>query len=345
MAAEILEGSDQAAVARLALFSQPATQVSVRHSEYQTYHPVSPLDSNDVISFVISGSEHFIDLRRIWLQVTFSLVKENGKALTKVTRTDTDPEDATKTIDTQDDPWVTTVNVPLWSLFKSLNVYFGTKEACSMQNYNYLMYMLSLLNYDREAKNGMLQMAGFEQERPGALDYETRLSTAFLKLHDRFKESKPVQLRGRLMGGIFSIDRFLCPFTQLRLDFHQTSDNFLTLNFEQNSYPVKRKLLDASLLVRKVDVLESLSNALEAKNRTHVYRYPYNNTFIRTLFIGAGATEMPFHELTSDHIPLRVVCGLVDSRAFNGSLEKNPYVFGTYMVTNIYLQAGGVFRF
>ena len=210
MAIEIREGSEQAAVSRLALFSQPATQVSVRHSEYEKFNPVSPLDSNDVVSFVIPGTERYIDLRRIWLSVTFSLVKEDGSVIDKISKESPDPADATKTVSTQVEPWITTVNMPLWSLFKSLNVYFGTKEACSIQNYNYLMYMLSILNYDHDARQGVLQMAGFEKERPGALDYESRKSAAFLKLHKKFSQSNPVELKGRLMGGVFGIDRYLC---------------------------------------------------------------------------------------------------------------------------------------
>ena len=143
MAAKIIEGSEPAAVAQLALYNQPATQVSVKNSFYHEYKPISPIDSNDVISFRCAGSPLFIDLSRTWLRVTMSIVKEDGTdvpAKIKKQVSEQDDKGVMKTVEKQIQPFVATVNLPLWSLFKSLSVFFGTKQVCSLENFHYLMY-------------------------------------------------------------------------------------------------------------------------------------------------------------------------------------------------------------
>ena len=345
MAAKIIEGSEPAAVAELALFNQPATQVSVKRSFYDECSSMAPLESNDVLSFKISGSPHYIDLSHTWLQVTVAIVKEDGSVLpAKITKSvkEKDDKGALQTVQIQQEPWVATVNLPLWSLFKSLNVFFGTKQVCSLDNFNYLMYMLSAINYGIEGKNGVLKMAGYQQEKMGDKMYKTKHGAAFLKRVKQFGGSNKVELKGRLMGGVFNIKRFLPPLMDITLDFHQTSDKFFITNYEEigNQVAVRRKLIDAKLLVRKVEVLDSVDIALEDKNRKNVYLYPYRNDFIRTLYITPGSTEAPFHTITTKHLPLRMVCALVSSTAFNGDIGHNPYSFEHYNATTFYLKAG-----
>lgn len=343
MATEILEGSELAAVKQLALFSQPPTQVSVKQTSNHEYKPIAPLDSNDIISFDITPSNHLIDLQNIWLKVTVAIVREDGEKLPKSVKQNVqDPKDATKQIQQDRDLRLATVNMPLWSLFKSLNVFIGTEQVCSMHNFNYLMYMKSMLNYDINGKQGVLQLAGLVQERPNANDFFTHNSLSFRHLQDQFAESRPVEMAGKLMGGIFDINRYICPFTHLKLDFHHSSDGFFLMDYENTNKSVaaKRKIINARLIVPKIEILDSISIALEKKNKNTVYRYPYTNSFIRTLYIGEGVSEAPFHQLLNNHIPLRVVIGLVDSKGYNGEKSKNPYVFQDFNVKTIYLQAG-----
>ena len=345
MAAKIIEGSEPAAVAELALFHQPATQVSVKRSFYDECSSMAPLESNDVISFKISGSPHYIDLSQTWLKVTVAIVKEDGSELpakTPKSVKEKDDKGVIQTVQKQEQPWVATVNLPLWSLFKSLNVFFGTKQVCSLDNFNYLMYMLSVINYGQEGKNGVLKMAGYQGEKMGDLMFKTKHGAAFQKRVARFAKSNKVELKGRLMGGVFNIKRYLPPLMDITLDFHQSSDKFFILNYDErdNIVAVRRKLIDAKLLVRKVAVLDSVDLSLESKNRDDVFIYPYRNDFIRTLYITPGSTEAPFHTITTKHLPLRMVCALINAHAYNGAIDHNPYSFESHNAATFYLKAG-----
>ena len=103
----------------------------------------------------------------------------------------------------------------------------------------------------------------------------------------------------------------------------------------------KIKIVRAVLRARKVRISDSVylahAKALEHANAT----YPIRRVECKTFSIPTGNYDVVQENLFMGQVPNRVIVGLVDTDAFNGSFAKNPYNFKNYKITDISLKFDG----
>ncbi|PIC44699.1 hypothetical protein B9Z55_004977 [Caenorhabditis nigoni] len=93
--------------------------------------------------------------------------------------------------------------------------------------------------------------------------------------------------------------------------------------------------------MRAIDVVPSATIALENRLRTTPAQYPFKNLKMKVITIPPGRTELPFNVLYQDILPRRVIVGLIDPEAMEGSFTKNALNFAHHDVSEIQLDAGG----
>ena len=126
------------------LFSVPPTQLSLEKGRWIDYRPLSSVENPDsAITFLIVGTDEYIDLSKTILYVKGKVTDGNGDALSGGTQTNVAP-----------------VNNFLHSLFKQVDVYLNGKQVTpAMGTYAYRSYIETLLNYDVSAKKSQLSSA------------------------------------------------------------------------------------------------------------------------------------------------------------------------------------------
>ena len=229
-------------------------------------------NANSAITFLIAGTDEYIDLSKTILTVTGKITKKDG---------------ATK-LDGNDQSNVAPVNNFLHSLFRQVDVYLNGKQVTpAMGTYAYRSYIETLLNYDVSAKQSQFSSALYYKDTAGQMDkvgalassktlnYKTPGATpdaagtdasdklyvpesgnvGFAKRHQFIKNGNRFVLSGPIFSDIFMTDRLLLNMIDLKVVLNRSSDAFSLMDLNSTAIEPKVQLTDVVLKVRKVRVV------------------------------------------------------------------------------------------
>ena len=339
------------------LFSVPPTQLSLEKGRWIDYRPLSSVTNDDsAITFLISGTDEYIDLSKTILVVEGSVKHGDGSDLSGGTQTNVAP-----------------VNNFLHSLIKQVDVYLNGKQVTpAMGTYAYRSYIETLLNYDVSAKNSQLSSALYFKDTPGEMDSNGALprsrtitynksggsvaedtvvtlsapgtgNQGFAKRHEFIKNSKQFVLSGPIFSDVFMSDRLLLNMLDLKVVLNRSSNAFCLMdkNTGSNKVNPKVKLTDVVLKIRKVKVDQSVSDATELILKQTPALYPICRVECKALSIPSGLPNVRKDNIFSGIIPKSFVFGLVDANSYSGENNKNPYNFHHFKVKNVTLSVNG----
>ena len=343
------------------LFSVPPTQLSLEKGRWIDYRPLSSVENPDsAITFLIAGTDEYIDLSKTILYVEGKVTDGNGDALSGGTQTNVAP-----------------VNNFLHSLFKQVDVYLNGKQVTpAMGTYPYRSYIETLLNYDVSAKNSQLSSALYFKDTAGHMDESGALPSTttityvesdthqsetkavpktvsipvpgtgnqgFAKRHEYIKGSKTFVLTGPIFSDVFMSDRLLLNMLNLKVVLNRSSNAFCLMdtNSDGNKVNPKVKLTDVVLKIRKVKVDQTVSDATELILKQTPALYPIRRVECKALTIPIGLPGVRQDNIFSGIIPKSFVFGLVDASSYSGENNKNPYNFQHFKVKTVTLSVNG----
>ena len=340
------------------LFRVPPTQQSLERGRWIDYAPLSSVENpNSAITFLIAGTDEYIDLSKTILTVTGKITKKDGKSK----------------LDSNDQSNVAPVNNFLHSLFRQVDVYLNGKQVTpAMGTYAYRSYIETLLNYDVSAKQSQFSSALYYKDTAGKMDetgalpatktlnYRTAQGSGsstdgsvtyystgtgnqgFAKRHQFIKNGNRFVLSGPIFSDIFMTDRLLLNMMDLKVVLNRSSDAFSL--FEKGNSPAiepKVQLTDVVLKVRKIKVDQSVSDGVERMLKQTPALYPIRRVECKILTIPANLPNVRQDNIFSGIIPNSFVVGLVHVDATTSEYDKNPYNFQHFGVTSVSLTANG----
>ena len=294
------------------LFRVPPTQQSLERGRWIDYAPLSSVENaNSAITFLIAGTDEYIDLSKTILTVTGKITKKDGESK----------------LDGNDQSNVAPVNNFLHSLFRQVDVYLNGKQVTpAMGTYAYRSYIETLLNYDVSAKQYQFSSALYYKDTPGQME----------KVGNRFVLSGPI------FADIFMTDRLLLNMMDLKVVLNRSSDAFSLMEIGNDpKIEPKVQLSDVVLKVRKVKVDQSISDGVERMLKQTPALYPIRRVECKILTIPANLPNVRQDNIFSGIIPNSFVVGLVHVDATTGEYDKNPYNFRHFGVTSVSLTANG----
>ena len=336
------------------LFKVPPTQQSLERGRWIDYAPLSSVENaNSAITFLIAGTDEYIDLSKTILTVTGKITKKDGESK----------------LDGNDQSNVAPVNNFLHSLFRQVDVYLNGKQVTpAMGTYAYRSYIETLLNYDVSAKQSQFSSALYYKDTPGQMDKVGALASSktlnyknasgnndsdklyvpesgnvgFAKRHQFIKNGNRFVLSGPIFADIFMTDRLLLNMMDLKVVLNRSSDAFSLMEIENNpKIEPKVQLSDVVLKVRKVKVDQSISDGVERMLKQTPALYPIRRVECKILTIPANLPNVRQDNIFSGIIPNSFVVGLVHVDATTGEYDKNPYNFQHFGVTSVSLTANG----
>ena len=313
----------------LDLFSVPPTKVSLEKGLWIDHQPVSSVADGGPITFLCPGTEDYVDLSKTILVVRAKVTKANGNDL-----------DA--------DEKVGIVNNFLHSLFKQVDVFLKEKQVTQATGtYAYRAYLETLLNYGPAAKESQLTAAMFYKDTAGKMDVaDPTIAVAAnanhgLKKRYAFnKESGVIEMAGPLFCDVFKSERLLLSFVDLKVILNRNVNAFCLMS-DIDDAAHKVKLTEAYLKVRKVKVSPSVPIAHELALKKGPAIYPVRRVECKTFIILTGNPSLRKDNLYNGLVPKTFVFGMVDSAAFNGDYEKNPFNFKTLTASFIGITVNG----
>ena len=337
------------------LFSVPPTQQSLERGRWIDYAPISSVQNPDsAITFLIAGTDEYIDLSKTILTVTGNIMKKDGT--TKLTGGGQSN--------------VAPVNNFLHSLFRQVDVYLNGKQVTpAMGTYAYRSYIETLLNYDVSAKQSQFSSALYYKDTAGEMDSNGSLPSSetlnyknvsdqnvsvklykpgtgnqgFAQRHKFITNGNQFVLSGPIFSDIFMTDRLLLNMMDLKVVLNRSTDSFSLMEIGNKSDPIEPKvhLTDVVLKIRKVKVDQAVSDGVERMLKQTPALYPIRRVECKILTIPEQLPNIRQDNIFSGIIPKSFVFGLVHVDAYNGTYGTNPYNFQHFGVTNVSLTANG----
>ena len=343
------------------LFSIPPTQLSLEKGRWIEYRPLSSVQNNDsAITFVVAGTDEYLDLSKTILVVEGKVVPGTGGDLSTGQAS------------------IAPVNNFLHSLFRQVDVYFNGKQVTpAMGTYAYRSYLETLLNYDVSAKQSQLSSAMYYKDTAGQMDEagslpssmtiknvtavtsaaasnEATLTTenvsipvpgtgnqGFAKRHKFIENSKKFTLSGPIFTDVFMSDRLLINMLDLKVVLNRSYNEFCLMDKNSTSKNPKVELTDVVLKIRKVKVDQAIRDSTEVLLKQTPAIYPVRRVVCKALSIAPGLPNVRLDNIFSGLVPTSFVFGLVDSNAYTGEYGKNPFNFKHYDISTITLSVNG----
>jgi hypothetical protein len=328
MESAIISGSE------VDLFNAQPVQNDIISGQWVQHHAQDFEALSGPLTFNIDGDDQYVDLNSSFLKVTARIV-------------DTRPGKTPMA----DLCMVAPANNWLHSLFSQITMTInGRAVTQTHNNYHYKAYMENLLSYGTDARKTYLQGEGFYKDTAGHLDEILPANKGFKYRQELSKNSRMVELKGRLHLDMFNQPHLLLNHTPVRITLDRSKQAMVLMALQPlpgDADDLRQSLFAmevtaAVLEVRKVTLSPPLVlSHINALNTTTA-KYPIRRTVPYTVNIPAGSTCITQTKLLGGQLPRRVTLGFVSSRAYSGRLELNPFNFQNFNVQSLQLTAGGV---
>ena len=308
----------------LDLFSLPPTQTSVKDGQWVEYHPLATLAPNAPIEFAISGATaDYIDLKNSFLHVRANVLRA-----------------ADGTRPAADAAVFAPVNYWMHSLFSQVDVLLNDVLVTPSENtYPYRAYIESTLNYGREAKESHLGLALYYQDTAGQFNSLVPANNAgFANRQGHAVQGRIIDMTGRPHCDIFHQNRYILNGVDIKVRLVPSKSAF---NLMSANDVYKSNILHASLFIRKIRLNPSVSLAHAKALERGTAKYPVKRVVVKTFSIPQGNLGAVQDNLFLSQTPNKLVIGLVNSTAFNGTSAENPFQFGQHGLSFISLYLDG----
>ncbi|KAK3746089.1 hypothetical protein QZH41_004626 [Actinostola sp. cb2023] len=313
----------------LDLFLAPHVQSNIDRGQFIEYFPVSNITDSGPIEFSIPGSgDELTDLRSSWIYLKVKITKGNGTNL-------------------EDDDHVGPVNLFLQTLFSQVDVTMNDKLISSSTNTNpYRAMYTTLLSYGTDAKTSQLQGELFYKDTPGKMDQANPgvdLRDRNLGLHTRYtfcRNSSTIELMGPIHQDIFCQDRLILNGVTIRIRMNRSKNTFCLMS-PTDGVDYKSVILESSFNVRKVKIFNDTFLGIATALRHTPALYPITRVECKAMSISNGQMTFTPDDVFLGQIPKRLILGLVENTAFNGSYKRNPFIFQHFNATQVGVYING----
>ena len=315
--------SQECSKSELDLFLVPPTQTSLERGHRVEYQPVSSVADGGPITFLVPGTEDYVDLSKTLIVVRAKVTKANGADLDAAEK-------------------VGIVNNFLHTLFKQVDAFLKEQQVTQASGtYAYRAYLETLLNYGSNAKNSQLTSAMFYKDQAGNMDVAdptinvaANANSGLKKRYEFSEESGTIEMTGPLFCDVFMTNRLMLSFVDLKVVLSRNSQQFCLMASEGDA-DYRVKLTDAYLKIRKVKVSSSISVAHELALKKGPAIYPIRRVECKSFIVAGGNPSLRKDNVFNGLVPKTFVFGLVDSDAFNGAYTKNPFNFKNFTVNYV----------
>lgn len=310
--------SDECTSSQLDVFKIPSTVTAVDSEKYVNFKPTASLSSGNWIEFMVPGTEEFVDLSAIYLDIELKILKSDGSNLPNAVSTTNTPN-LYKAI--------TPANNFLSSLFQQLDIYLNNTLITTATNaYHYRSYLDCLFYQSKQAKETFMYTQLWQED-----ENERK------KMIERIYSGKSIKLTGPLFFDLGQQERLLLNFVELRFRLNLLNPSYI-LKIDSNvTDRPKIELIDATLFVCKKRLFPDAEAGIINALQTNTVKYFFTSTEVMTRLIDSGSTSFFFDNIYRSTLPRRLVIGIVKAKAYNGDWNEDIFNFNHHGLAEIYL--------
>ena len=312
--------SQECMVEELDLFTVSPTQNSIIKKQDIEYRPISTLSSSSPIEIDVSGTEDYVHLPYTQLYVSGKIKHKDGTDLAT-------------------DEKVGPVNNLLHSLWKQIDVYFGSTQVSSSTNtYSPESYTKTVLNFGMGAKSSQLQSAMWYGDTAGAFE-DAKVGVAgtnsgYKKRNKFIQESKEFELTGPLYCDVFMIPKYLLSYVDMKIKLIPNPPEYFLMS-EEADKEYQISFTSIKLKVRKVKIASHVIMAHEATISKVPAVYTVPRTLCKSFTIPGTTPSLIKDNVFNGQIPKRLIVFMSKSSATNGDYKKNPFNMDLFKLSTI----------
>ena len=172
------------------------------------------------------------------------------------------------------------------------------------------------------------------------LAQDANVNTGLKQRHAYTGESKSVAMEGRLHCDLFAQDRYILDAVPIKIKLVRSRDPFCLVSSAEN--PNFKVVIEECLFrVRRVNVAPSVIMTHSQSLQQITAKYPINRIDCKVVSVPRGNMSGNQPNIFQGGLPNRIVIGMVDVDAFNGTYTKNPFNFKNYDITTMGLTVNG----
>lgn len=308
----------------LNLFTSQPVQTSILSESVVKYNPLTTLDKCSNIQFLIpSIKDKYINLNRIDLKLQLQIIKNDG---TTFAEEDKDIE-------------VYLINNCLHSIFKKLTIEMNDQIVSNTQFYHYKSYLENLLNFQKGSAENLMQTQGFYLDTQQHFDEYENNSGAKAR-YAATKNSKTIELYGKIMSDVFNIQRYLISDVDIKINFDLEKKDFYFMKMKDESTAVL-KISEATVFVCYKTISPTMLLAHHKMLQSRNASYNFKRTSIKNFLIPGGVNTFNIENIFSGQLPTNLLMMFLENDAYYGNMSKNPYNFKTFDIGYLQLNVNG----
>src|SRR3569832_194689 len=227
-----------------------------------------------------------LDMSKNYIYFRIRIIKDDGAVCSSIINKEGAVQQGDK---------VVPINLLAKTFFKQMKIFLNGKLISdSGDKYAYRALLESELNFDDGNKKTQLQAAGYYKDSNNLNFIE---NSNLLEIFDRFKNSQWVELMAPIHADLFLQERYLINQCDLRLEMYRNTDNFCLIDLAKLNVNYKIEVCDMKLFIKKVEVAESISLAIENILSDTSAKYTIRRTQITTLHITENRRSTPLNSL------------------------------------------------
>ena len=306
-----IESQQKLATTGIDLFTLPEIEASLITGTSITVYPQNAINDTGPYDFLIPSDDNdytFLPLTRLYGEL--EVVKADGTAVTAAEKNGI-------------------VNLFPHSIFKQIECSINGTQIVDLSTptYPYKAFIETHLSFNQHAKEGHLYCECYTKETVGKENnFEIGTATEPNPTFDIRKkrcESK-IYFSMILHIDLFQSERYLLPGCEIKLKFIRNDDKFSLLG---NTQVTKIKVNELFLSIRRV----TLDPVEDAKINSDLEKgpaaYPIDQSRIKTFTIPSGLRNHNISQIFRGQLPRSLIIGFVDTAAYDGAINKNPFVF------------------
>lgn len=312
----------------LDLFASPPLQTNILKTEEVAINPISSLDNSSTLEFIsVGGGDTYRDLSSVYLRLVFAV--ENDPTL---------PSTSAPEIK------ISVVNNLLHSIFKNCNVYLNNVCVSSDNLYHYRSYIENMLSYGGDSVNTHLSSCGWLLDSG---NFDSIDNDGMKKRANWIKKGRQVELYGKVHADLFNQSKLLLNNVDLKVVFNMEKSSFYMMTegndvSEGEGKTPSIRLYSATLYMKHVTINPDILKAHHIALMRQPATYHYKRVEVKPFTIYPGNQSLSLDNVVIGQLPNLVIFGMVDSKAYNGSTNKNPYNFKHYKIQRLNLSVNSV---
>ena len=320
-----IESAQKLATTGIDLFTLPQIEASLVAGTSITIYPQNALNDTGPYDFLIPSEDNdytFLPLTRLYGEL--EVVKTDGSAVTNAEKNGI-------------------VNLFPHSIFKQIECSINGTQICDLSTptYPYKAFIETHLSFNKHAKEGHLYCECYSKETVGKennfeLGTVAAPNPAFDERHERCKNK--IYFSMILHIDFFQTERYLLPGCEIKLKFIRNEDKFSILG---STLVTRIKVNELFLSIRRITIDPVEDSKISSDLEKGPAAYPIDQSKIKTFTIPAQLRNHNISQIFRGQLPRSLIIGFVDTEAYDGVVNKNPFVFEHFKLNYFNLFVNG----